>query len=47
VFLDLDEWLAGLARLGRRGEESSPLWGLLLLGLAVLTAVLVIVFLTG
>jgi hypothetical protein len=44
VFLDLDEWLAGLARLGRRGEE--PPWGLLVLGLAVLAAVLVIVFLT-
>lgn len=44
MFWDLDEWLAGLARLGRR-DESSPPWGLLLLGLAILAAVLVVVFL--
>jgi hypothetical protein len=46
VFWGLDEWLAGLARVGRREDESSSPWGLVLLGLGVLAVVLVVVFLT-
>jgi hypothetical protein len=47
MWWDLDDWLAGLARIGpRRGDEARPPWGLLLLGLLVLVAVLIVVFLT-
>lgn len=47
MWWDLDDWLGGLARIGpRTRNEPRPPWGLLSLGLLVLVAVLVVVFLT-
>ena len=41
MFLDIDEWLAGLVRLRPSSGEDRPPWGLFAVGVLILIAALV------